>query len=445
MKKLLTLICFALVFNLSQSFSQAWLSMDNGLGASTEEVKAVAVDPSGNIYVGGTFTGAISYVAKWNGTTWTAVGTGVNGPVYSIAIKSASDIYFGGSFSTAGGNAALNVARWDGGQWLALGSGFNGIVRSLFVSYAGTIYAGGEFSASGSVNCAHIAKLNSNAWEALGTGIPSNVNAIAEYPSSVSGFIYAGTDYTGGAEPVMKYNGSSSWSAVTGITGGRALALATFANYLYAGGDFSTPIRAAAKYNGTDWSTIVTSFYNWHTVNVLYSRTDALYIGGNFTTVGLNNPSYIARITAPQNPIMNFTVNSALANGEVKAIGKSAGYVVAGGMFSTPTTPVTYNVAITNSTIDVNELSEMVVNKNFYPNPAHNRSTLTLNTTGSLKDPVLKVYDVQSKLVKTSATYTSRNNELTVEVDLSEVPVGNYYYVVSSEEKFVASDIFIVE
>jgi hypothetical protein len=60
-----------------------------------------------DIYAGGIFTNAGGdangdYIAKWNGTNWSALGTGLNNTVNEIAIKG-NDIYAGGWFSTAGG------------------------------------------------------------------------------------------------------------------------------------------------------------------------------------------------------------------------------------------------------------------------------------------------------------------------------------------------------
>jgi hypothetical protein len=445
MNKILTLICFVIITGSTKSFAQAsWMPMGGGLGASTEEVKAIYIDPNGEIYVGGTFTGAISYAARWNGTAWSAIGSGLDGAVYAIAADS-TGIIFGGAFNNAGGSAAAKIARWNGNAWNALGNGFNDIVKSIFVSSNGSLYAGGDFSASASTNINHIAKFVNGNWTVLGTGISSNVNAIMEYPSN-NGTMYAGTDNTGGAAPVMKYDGTNSWTAVGTLTGGRCLALAVFSNWLYAGGDFSQPIRSGARTNdGSTWSSMNTNFSTQQVINTLYSASDALYVGGNFTGVGIGTPNYIARVPLPQNPLLAFNVSSSqLANGAVKAIGKSAGYVIAGGQFTTPTT-VTNNISITSTTINVDEVADIVVNKNFYPNPVHEHATLTLNTSEPVKNPDLKVYDVQSKLVQSSANYNSHNNDLIIEIDLTKVPAGHYYYVLTSDGKAISSDIFMVE
>ena len=46
----------------------------------------------------------------------------MNGFVYALAV-SGTNLYAGGSFSTAGGVPANFIAKWDGSTWSALGSG----------------------------------------------------------------------------------------------------------------------------------------------------------------------------------------------------------------------------------------------------------------------------------------------------------------------------------
>ena len=53
--------------------------------------------------------------------------------VSALAV-SGSDLYAGGDFTTAGGSAANNIAQWNGSSWSALGSGMNGSVYALAVS-----------------------------------------------------------------------------------------------------------------------------------------------------------------------------------------------------------------------------------------------------------------------------------------------------------------------
>ena len=129
------------------TFSDAnWVSLNPGMPGTDNAVRAVAVDSSGNVYVGGDFTfiGTVlaSRIAKWNGSVWSALGSGLSGNIVRALAVSGTDLYVGGSFSTAGGVMASNIAKWNGSVWSALGAGMNGGVYSL--AFSGTdLYAGG--------------------------------------------------------------------------------------------------------------------------------------------------------------------------------------------------------------------------------------------------------------------------------------------------------------
>src|SRR5215212_1979001 len=78
----------------------------------------------GGLYVGGKFTDAgglpnADRIAKWNGSTWSAVSSSTeritSGEVFAIAV-SGSKVYAGGTF-TAGTGGASNLAVWDGTSW----------------------------------------------------------------------------------------------------------------------------------------------------------------------------------------------------------------------------------------------------------------------------------------------------------------------------------------
>ena len=80
---------------------------DGGLGAAV-------VDGSGNLYIGGGFTivGEVfaNNITKWNGSSWTALGSGMNSHVFALVV-SGNDLYAGGSLTTAGGKVSAYMAR----------------------------------------------------------------------------------------------------------------------------------------------------------------------------------------------------------------------------------------------------------------------------------------------------------------------------------------------
>jgi hypothetical protein len=67
------------------------------------------------LYAGGLFgnAGNVSawHVARWSGTSWSALGSGTNAPVNALAIHD-DDLYVGGQFSLAGNKTSLQFAIW---------------------------------------------------------------------------------------------------------------------------------------------------------------------------------------------------------------------------------------------------------------------------------------------------------------------------------------------
>src|SRR5688572_2838714 len=75
-----------------------WVSMGDypGVGMTDSppvngSVNAAAVDATGNVYVGGVFIQAggasAHYIARWNGSTWTVLGSGMNSNVFALAVS----------------------------------------------------------------------------------------------------------------------------------------------------------------------------------------------------------------------------------------------------------------------------------------------------------------------------------------------------------------------
>jgi hypothetical protein len=128
----------------------SWSALGSGLSTV---VAALAVSDS-HVYAGGFLTTA-NHIAKWDGSSWSALGSGIGRlfpAVYALA-ASGNDVYVGGSFTTAtnNGSVVVNVnciAKWNGSDWRALGSGMNGGVRALAVS-GNDLYAGGGFTTAG--------------------------------------------------------------------------------------------------------------------------------------------------------------------------------------------------------------------------------------------------------------------------------------------------------
>src|SRR6266568_6959681 len=334
------------------TFSDAnWSSMGGFLGADGA-VNAAVVDGSGNLYIGGQFTvvGDVfaTNIAKWNGSSWTALGSGVNGGVSALAV-SGSDLYAGGAFTMAGDSAANYIAKWNGRSWSALGSGMGGdlngygvgvSVSALAVS-GGDLYAGGVFTNAGGSAANYVAKWDGNSWSALGSGMDDYVSALAVSGSD----LYAGGFFStaGGtaANSIAKWNGSS-WTALGSGMGGAppgyvpsVSALAVTGSDLYAGGFFSTAGGSAAssiaKWKGSSWTALGSGMGGaFPYVYALAVSGSDVYAGGGFTTAGGSAANNIAKWNGS-----SWSARGSGMNDQVSALAVSGSDLYAGGGFTT--------------------------------------------------------------------------------------------------------------
>jgi hypothetical protein len=334
----------------------SWSPLGSGMN---HLVAALAVSGS-TLYAGGQFTtaggNAANYIAQWDGSSWSALGSGVKRGVAALAV-SGSTLYAGGGFTTAGGNPANCIAQWDGSGWSALGSGMSGgneygpYVGALAVS-GGMLYAGGNFTTAGGSPANYIAQWNGTNWSALGSGMNFYVDALAVSGSTLYAGGYLMSAGGNAANYIAQWNGSS-WSAlgsgmsgVGGDGGGPYVSvLAVSGNTLYAGGEFTTAGGSAAnsiaQWDGSSWSAVGSGMNG--TVLALAVSGSTLYAGGYFTTVGGSAANNIAQ--------WNGSSWSALGSGmnySVSALAVSGGTLYAGGDFTTAGTNVSAYAAMAN-------------------------------------------------------------------------------------------------
>lgn len=130
----------------------------------------IAIHPNGTIYVGGSFTAAGGspgdYVAKFNGTSWSALKTGGTGTVYTLALEypfGTGDLWIGGSFTNWGGQAnGDNIIYYDASadSWDVLtNAGTNGSVYKIVADLRNRqVYIVGAFTTIDGISANYIAK-----------------------------------------------------------------------------------------------------------------------------------------------------------------------------------------------------------------------------------------------------------------------------------------------
>jgi len=293
---------------------------------------------------------------RYNLIWWSAIGSGVAGAsVNAIAVDNAGLVYVAGSFTTAGGVTASNIAMWDGSSWYPLDDGLNGTVWALAIGDDGHLYAGGEFSASGATTLNFIARWNTatDAWQALDSGLNETVRTLLAITISETDYLICGGDFTGegaggGPDPlnylgVYVYDDFPNWTDLTGGANniGRAFAYDAANSVTYVGGDFTVvndaPDEVSANYvaalsgsGATTWSALGAGV-NAASVRALLYSSNALFVGGDFTTAGGSTANRIGMWDTEGSSW------SALGNGfddTVRALANDSSYVYAGGDFA---------------------------------------------------------------------------------------------------------------
>lgn len=257
--------------NIARWNGSNWAPLGTGTSGTWHDVLALTTLPNGDLIAGGYFTSAgglsANRIARWNGSSWAPLGSGIGGSpdavVTGLAILPNGDVIAGGYFSTAGGASANNIARWNGSNWAPLGSGISGDVYGLAVLPTGDLVAAGMFSMAGGVIANNIASWNGSSWAPLGSGMNSLVGPVAIMSN---GDLVAGGYFTtaGGvsANRIARWDGSS-WAGIgTGMTGTGVYALAvTPGNELVAGGFFTAaggvPANHIARWTTTCTATAV--------------------------------------------------------------------------------------------------------------------------------------------------------------------------------------------
>jgi hypothetical protein len=310
-----------------------WAPVGAGFDGTVRALAVFDDDGSGPnpsaLYAGGTFTHAdgapAGGIAKWDGNTWSPLGSGVSGAVYALAEfdddgpgPNLPALYAGGSFATAGDVMASNIARWDGTAWSGLGAGTNNAVIALAVYDAdgdgpqpAVLVAGGGFTQADGLPANRVAQWSGSNWSSLGSGVSSYVYALTVFDADGAGpglpvLVAGGSfEWAGGVylDYVASWNGAA-WAALGSGTNDIIRALASYDPdgdgplnpVLIAGGFFTTAggtnASRVAKWNGASWSALASG-----AEDVVYSlavfdsdgagpEPPVLLAAGNYTAIG---------------------------------------------------------------------------------------------------------------------------------------------------------------
>lgn len=219
---------------------------------------------NGDLYVCGEFTHVgtqpANGIARWNGSSWQPVGTGLDTPfsgqvIYPHKMITYNNkLYVCGNFKKAGGQIVNGIASWDGTSWSPVGTGFNSVVYAIGV-YNNQLYAGGDFTGP-STNLYPldaIAVWNGTNWLSPGFGFNYTLTSMYNFVHSIEpinnklyisgGFNRcvttgtASTTYTVGS--IIEYDGTSINNLAMGANND-VEAIIWWQNKLTIGGFFSS-------------------------------------------------------------------------------------------------------------------------------------------------------------------------------------------------------------
>jgi hypothetical protein len=308
--------------NIARWSGTEWSALGAGIGGDGDGLSALTPwnDGIGNaLYAAGIFTtaGGSSIgrnIAKWNGTTWSALGDGLRGigtspGVYDLTVfddGGGSALYAGGDFLDSGPLAVRDIARWNGSAWSGVtrspyGQGLEQPITAMTIHDDGTgpaIFAAGDFWTAGETASQFVSKWNGRQWNAIGDGGSPLVAALASYDDGNGAALYLGTAYVTEFPPqtgdLRKWSGGV-WSVVPGevpplralgvFDDGTDAVLVASGTYFLIDTDFDSDI---AQFDGITWSAMGAGIFG--DVDEMLTFDDgngpALYIGGDFLIGG---------------------------------------------------------------------------------------------------------------------------------------------------------------
>ena len=337
----------------------SWIELGFGSSAlspyADANIEAIYADTNGNVYAAANHFGThpgYCYVYKWDGTSWSQLGPGSAFPAADISTIKPDrygNLYIAGGYSVDSTLLGSNgfVAKWDGTTWSEVGTGAsalnaNGYIDALFIDTLGNIFAGGGFT-DGSCDTTgnlYVAKWDGMSWSMLGSPVIHTYHGefdIFNILEDTAGNVYAsgsfGNDTT--RPYVAKWDGLS-WSILGDLHFNGAINSMCFDKFgnIYIAGNFTdTTVPApgpswayhpsyVAKWDGTNWSKLGTGSDGINANNPIYSicadTSGYIYAGGGFTDTTISyidtvplvdtfafHPHYIARYGLPPTAVVS--------------------------------------------------------------------------------------------------------------------------------------------
>lgn len=321
-----------------------------GSGFFSADVRAIELVESGGgltVYAGGTMAGGIQ---RFTGTGWVALDTGLSG--YSTRVyamhRGVDGFLVGGSFNSGSGRTFSNLARWTGSVWEPLSTGVVGDIATILPmpgSGGSQVFLGGTISRAGGRTASNAVVWNGTGYASLGGGVNGPINVAVEYQGSLivaGSFTNAGTSGIPAAR-IARWNGTS-WSQLLGGVNGTVTCMLVVGSDLYVGGSFTSANGVAgtakvARWNGTAWSSVAPTTVPTPVVKALAYYQGKLHVGGSNYGTGLpplhrlDGTSW-APLLGPYNGLQSFAPINAMTVVDFDGCGVGGEMLAIGGTFN---------------------------------------------------------------------------------------------------------------
>ncbi|HEV8480725.1 MAG TPA: FlgD immunoglobulin-like domain containing protein [Candidatus Eisenbacteria bacterium] len=233
-----------------------WVPMSSGIGPPGSEVHSLAAY-NGSLFAAGKFdtAGAVTAknVARWDGTAWSPTAGGLSrtmNPHVDALIAYNNELDAIGSFDFSATSPDTGIARWDGTRWLPFIAGINGPVSALLTS-GFNAYVGGQFQFDwGPDAIRHVFWSGGSDVNELGfgslNGAGGDVKAIALHTFDplfgaevVAGGAFGEAGGASGTQDIAGYTSVSGWQSIGGGLNNTVNAIANFGGTVYAAGSFT--------------------------------------------------------------------------------------------------------------------------------------------------------------------------------------------------------------
>ena len=216
------------------------------LGITDLLCEALVTMLDGTIIAGGVFNSVVgvaatSRIARYHPdtNTWSSISSAVTSSVFALAVALDGTLYAGGDYGSIGGISANFIAKFNGASWTPLGSGISGgsAVRAIVIDHYGNVIASGDFTRAGDLSSLidSVAVWNGSSWVYLAINIAAGAlgsatpGAVARDGTLYMRPNYSGTDNTAESITVISNNGEASSYPVVVFTGaGRIIQLSNW-------------------------------------------------------------------------------------------------------------------------------------------------------------------------------------------------------------------------